>query len=136
MEDHTFFLRWHRLHQMPVRYEQLRYHLSELHTHHIQRKMLSYAALQPRLPHTGTVARILCPPVLFPYTLQVLRKHLFLLLQVFQERYQAMHMPYNKLFRLLPLPLHNPLLDLRRVQGWMEVSMVLLSMQEYTHPHL
>ena len=136
MEGHIFFLHLHRLHRMQVRYEQLLYHLSELHIHHIQHRMLSCAVLQLHLLHTDTVAGTLFLPVLFPCKSQGSRKPVFLLLQVFQELCPAMHMPCNIHFRRLLLLLHNPLSGLRKVQGSMEVSTVLLSMQGYKHPHL
>ena len=102
MEDHIFFLHSHHLHQMLVRCERLLYHLSELHIHHIQHRMLSCAVLQPRLLHTDTTAHTLFLPDQFPCKSQGFHKHLCLLLQVFQELYQAVRKPYNIHVRLLP----------------------------------
>ena len=66
----------HRLHQMPVRYEQYRYHLSVLRKYHKQHKMLFCSVFLHERLHSCTVVHILYIPGLFLCNSPVHCKHL------------------------------------------------------------
>ena len=138
MACHIYVRLWHHLHQMLVRYEQYLYHLLMLHIRRMLHRMLSYAVFQQLLLHSHIMVRILCILNLFLCMFPALHMQVFLLLHllIFQELYQAVLLPYSIHIHLQLLLLRMFLLDLHKDRCWMEVSMVLLSMQGNMLLHL